>query len=49
MHVVAFDSAGCLSYLVAAGGEALMKSHVGEVVRVALRRGPKRFEIVEIV
>ncbi|MCP3903285.1 MAG: transcription elongation factor GreA [Planctomycetes bacterium] len=29
-------------------GEALMKSHVGEVVRVNLRRGPKRFEIVEI-
>jgi transcription elongation factor GreA len=30
-------------------GEALMKSRVGEVVRVDLRRGPKRFEIVEIV
>ncbi|MHC5114809.1 MAG: transcription elongation factor GreA [Planctomycetota bacterium] len=29
-------------------GEALMKSRVGEVVRVTLRRGPKRFEIVEI-
>ena len=30
-------------------GEALMKARVGEVVRVTLRRGPKRFEIVEIV
>jgi len=30
-------------------GEALMKTRVGEVVRVDLRRGPKRFEIVEIV
>jgi transcription elongation factor GreA len=30
-------------------GEALMKARVGEVVRVDLRRGPKRFEIVEIV
>jgi len=30
-------------------GEALMKSQVGEVVRVILRRGPKRFEIVEIL
>lgn len=30
-------------------GQALMKSHVGEVVRVDLRRGEKRFEIVEIV
>lgn len=30
-------------------GLALMKAHVGEVVRVTLRRGPKRFEIVEIV
>ena len=30
-------------------GQALMKSTVGEVVRVDLRRGPKRFEIVEIV
>jgi transcription elongation factor GreA len=30
-------------------GEALMKARVGEVVRVHLRRGPKRFEIVEIV
>ncbi len=30
-------------------GLALMKAHVGETVRVDLRRGPKRFEIVEIV
>jgi transcription elongation factor GreA len=30
-------------------GEALMKARVGEVVRVSLRRGPKRFEIIEIV
>lgn len=30
-------------------GQALIKSHVGEVVRVDLRRGEKRFEIVEIV
>jgi transcription elongation factor GreA len=30
-------------------GEALMKSRVGEVVRVSLRRGEKRYEIVEIV
>lgn len=30
-------------------GEALMKSRVGEVVRVDLPRGEKRFEIVEIV
>lgn len=30
-------------------GLALLKSHVGEVVRVDLRRGAKRFEIVEIV
>ena len=30
-------------------GLALMKTRVGEVVRVDLRRGPKRFEIVEIV
>jgi len=30
-------------------GEALMKARVGETVRVTLRRGPKRFEIVEIV
>jgi transcription elongation factor GreA len=30
-------------------GEALMKARVGEVVRVDLRRGPKRFEIIEIV
>ena len=30
-------------------GLALMKSHVGEVVRVDGRRGSKRYEIVEIV
>ncbi|GAB4187777.1 MAG: transcription elongation factor GreA [Phycisphaeraceae bacterium] len=30
-------------------GEALMKARVGETVRVDLPRGPKRFEIVEIV
>ena len=30
-------------------GQALMKAHVGEVVRVTLQRGPQRFEIVEIV
>ena len=30
-------------------GEALMKARIGETVRVTLRRGPKRFEIVEIV
>ena len=30
-------------------GEALMKARVGETVRVTLKRGPKRFEIVEIV
>lgn len=30
-------------------GEALMKARVGEVVRVDLRRGAKRFEIIEIV
>ena len=30
-------------------GEALMKARVGETVRVTLRRGPKRFEIVEIM
>ncbi len=30
-------------------GLALMKAHVGEVVRVDLRRGPRRYEIVEIV
>ena len=30
-------------------GEALIKARVGETVRVDLRRGPKRFEIVEIV
>lgn len=30
-------------------GEALMKARVGEVVRVNLRRGEKRFEIVEIM
>ena len=30
-------------------GEALIKARVGEVVRVALRRGPRQLEIVEIV
>ncbi|TVQ57020.1 MAG: transcription elongation factor GreA [Phycisphaerales bacterium] len=30
-------------------GMALLKSHVGETVRVDLRRGEKRFEIVEIM
>jgi transcription elongation factor GreA len=30
-------------------GEALMKARVGETVRVSLRRGERRFEIVEIV
>lgn len=30
-------------------GEALMKARVGEVVKVSLRRGEKRFEIVEIL
>ena len=30
-------------------GQALMKATVGETVRVGLRSGPKRFEIVEIV
>lgn len=30
-------------------GQALLKSHVGETVRVDLRRGEKRFEIVEIL
>lgn len=30
-------------------GEALMKARVGEVVKVSLRRGERRFEIVEIV
>ena len=30
-------------------GQGLMKARVGETVRVDLRRGPKRFEIVEIV
>ncbi len=30
-------------------GEALMKARVGETVRVTLRRGAKRFEIVEIM
>jgi len=30
-------------------GEALMKSTVGEVVKVDLRRGPRRFEIVDVV
>lgn len=30
-------------------GEALMKSRVGETVKVDLPRGPKRFEILEIL
>ncbi len=30
-------------------GQALMKTHVGEQIRVDLPRGPKTFEIVEIV
>ena len=30
-------------------GESLMRSRVGEIIRVDLRRGPKRFEIVEIL
>ena len=30
-------------------GEALLKTHVGEVIRVSLRRGERRFEIVEII
>ena len=30
-------------------GESLMRARVGEVIRVDLRRGPKRFEIVEIL
>ena len=30
-------------------GEALMKARVGEVVRVSLRRGERRFEVVEIL
>ena len=30
-------------------GEAIMKSKVGETVRVTLRRGPKQFKVVEIV
>jgi transcription elongation factor GreA len=30
-------------------GEALLKARIGETVRVDLRRGPKRYEIVEIV
>lgn len=30
-------------------GESLMKARVGETVRVDLPRGPKRFEIMEIV
>jgi transcription elongation GreA/GreB family factor len=30
-------------------GEALLRARVGEVVRVDLPRGEKRFEIVEIV
>lgn len=30
-------------------GESLMKARVGETIRVDLPRGPKRFEILEIV
>lgn len=30
-------------------GEALIKARVGEVVKVSLRRGERRFEIVEIM
>jgi transcription elongation factor GreA len=30
-------------------GEALLKSRVGDVIRVSAPRGVKRFEIVEIV
>lgn len=30
-------------------GMALMKSRIGEIIRVDLRRGERRFEIVEIV
>ena len=30
-------------------GEALLKARIGETVRVDLRQGPRRFEIVEIV
>jgi transcription elongation GreA/GreB family factor len=30
-------------------GEALMKARVGDVVRVDLPRGTKRFEVVEIL
>ena len=30
-------------------GEALMKARVGEVVKVDLPRGTKRFEILEII
>jgi transcription elongation GreA/GreB family factor len=30
-------------------GEALLRARVGEIVRVDLPRGEKRFEIVEIV
>ena len=30
-------------------GESLMRARVGEIIRVDLRRGPKRFEIVEIL
>jgi len=29
-------------------GQALMKARIGETVRVDLRRGPRRFEIMEI-
>ena len=30
-------------------GEALLKTHVGEVIRVNLRRGERHFEILEII
>lgn len=30
-------------------GEGLMKARIGETVRVNLRRGPKHYEIVEII
>jgi transcription elongation factor GreA len=30
-------------------GQALMKARVGETVRVDLRRGPRRFEVIEIM
>jgi transcription elongation factor GreA len=30
-------------------GQALFKARIGETVRVDLRRGPRRFEVVEII